>query len=148
MALEDRLKDDMKAAMKARDGVRLDTVRLLLADVKNRMIEKMGPLSPEEELALLSKQAKQRVEAAEAFHKGGREELAKAEEAQLEVIRAYLPEQLGDDEVKAIVAEVIAAVGAAGMKDMGRVMGALMPKIKGKYDGQAARGFVEAALKG
>ena len=62
MALEDRLKDDMKAAMKARDGVRLDTVRLLLADVKNRMIEKMGPLSPEEELALLSKQAKQRVE--------------------------------------------------------------------------------------
>lgn len=148
MALEDRLKDDMKTAMKARDAVRLGTVRLLLADVQNRMIEKQGPLSPDEELALLTKQAKQRVEAAEAFHKGGREELARAEEAQLEVVRTYLPEQLGDDDVRAIVGEVIAAVGAAGMKDMGKVMGALMPRIKGKYDGQAARAFVEAALKG
>ncbi len=148
MALEDTLKQHLKEAMKAKDPVRLGTIRLVMADLKNETIAKGRPLNEGEELALLAKHAKQRREAIEAFHKGGREELAAAEKAELAVLETYLPKQLGDAEVEAMVAEVVAAVGAEGMRDIGKVMGKLMPRLRGKYDGKKAKTFVEAALRG
>jgi len=146
MALKDKLNEDVKTAMKARDQVRLDTVRMLLADVKNQAIAKMGELDEAEELALLSKHKKQREESIVAFRNGGREDLAKNEEAQLQVLLTYLPKQLDRAEVEAIIKGIIAEVGATSKKEMGKVMGKLMPQVKGRFPGDQVKALVEAAL--
>lgn len=146
MALKDKLNDDVKTAMKARDQVRLDTVRMLLADVKNQIIAKMGELDEAEELALLSKHKKQREESIVAFRGGGREDLAKNEEAQLVILMTYLPKQLDRGEVEAIIKGIVAEVGATSKKDMGKVMGKLMPQVKGRFPGDQVKALVEAAL--
>ncbi len=146
MALKDKLNEDVKTAMKARDQVRLDTVRMLLADVKNQIIAKMGELDEAEELALLSKHKKQREESIVAFRGGGREDLAKNEEAQLVILMTYLPKQLDRGEVEAIIKGIVAEVGATSKKDMGKVMGKLMPQVKGRFPGDQVKALVEAAL--
>ena len=146
MALKDKLNDDVKTAMKARDQVRLDTVRMLLADVKNQIIAKMGELDEAEELALLSKHKKQREESIVAFRGGGREDLAKNEEAQLVILMTYLPKQLNRGEVETIIKGIVAEVGATSKKDMGKVMGKLMPQVKGRFPGDQVKALVEAAL--
>lgn len=146
MALKDKLNDDVKTAMKARDQVRLDTIRMLLADAKNQAIAKMGELDEAEELALLSKHKKQREESITAFRGGGREDLALNEEAQLKILLEYLPRQLDRAEVEAIIKGIVAEVGATSKKDMGKVMGKLMPQVKGRFPGDQVKALVEAAL--
>ncbi|PKN55499.1 MAG: aspartyl-tRNA amidotransferase [Deltaproteobacteria bacterium HGW-Deltaproteobacteria-14] len=146
MALEVTLKNDLKTAMKARDALRVGTIKLLIADLQNRLIEKQAPLSEEEELALLSRQAKQRREAIEAYTVGGREDRAASEAAELLVIEEYLPKQLTPAEVEAIVAEIIAATGATSRKDMGKIMGQLMPRVKGRFPGKDVKALVEKVL--
>lgn len=150
MGLKDKLTEDMKTAMKARDQVRLDAIRLLLADLKNTAIAQMkgpgGDISPEDEIALLSKHRKQRDESILMFRQGGREDLALADEAQLAVILGYMPAQLTRDEVVDLVKRIAEEVGATSKKEMGKVMGKLMPQVKGKFPGDQVKAVVESVL--
>jgi len=146
MALEDTLKTDLKTAMKARESLRVSTIKLILSDLKNQQIAKQGPLDDAEELALLSRQAKQRREAIEQYEKGGRQDLADNEAAELKIIETYLPQQLSVAEVEALIADIVAATGAASRRDMGKVMGQLMPKVKGRFPGKDVKALVEKVL--
>ncbi|MFO0750099.1 MAG: GatB/YqeY domain-containing protein [Myxococcota bacterium] len=150
MSLKDKLTEDLKTAMKARDQVRLDAIRLLLSDLKNQAIAQMkgphGDIDEAEELALLAKHKKQRDESITAFRAGGREDLASADEAQLQVILSYLPKQLTRDEVEVIARELVTEVGATSKKDMGKVMGKLMAKVKGRFPGDQVKSIVEGIL--
>lgn len=142
----EKLKEDMKDAMRARDKVRLGTIRLLLAEIKKAEIDKIGALDEEETLTLLTREAKKRRESAEAYRQGNRQELADQEEAELVIIESYLPTPLDADEVRALIAEIVAEVQPQGPRDMGKVMGQLVPKIRGRFDGKAASGLVREAL--
>ena len=151
MALKDKLTEDLKTAMKARDQVRLDTLRAIIAEMKNLSIAQRGEggtgeLGEADEIAVLSRARKQREESIVAFKNGNRPDLAANEEAQLAVILEYLPKQLTVDEVKDLVAKVIAEVGATSKKDMGKVMGKLMPHVKGRFPGDQVKPVVEALL--
>ena len=151
MALKDKITEDLKTAMKARDQVRLDTLRAIITEMKNMSIAqkgegKSGELSEADEVAVLSRARKQRDESIVAFKNGNRPDLAAIEEAQLAVILDYLPKQLTLDEVKALVQQVIAEVGATSKKDMGKVMGKLMPHVKGRFPGDQVKPVVEALL--
>lgn len=146
MALEAQLKSDMKDAMKARDKVRLGTIKMLLADLKNQQIAAGGELSEGDELTLLARQAKQRREAQAEYERGNRPELAAQEAAELVIIEGYLPRQLTPDEVRAIIAEIVAATGATSKREMGKVMGPLMSKVKGRFPGSDVKALVEEAL--
>lgn len=142
-----KIKDDMKAAMKAREVERLGTIRLLIAALNNQQIEVRRDLTEEDILAVLATEAKKRREGIESFRELGREDAAVKEEAELAVIEEYLPQQLTDAEVGEIVDELIASTGASAPSDMGRVMGPLMAKIKGRFDGGQAKSIVMAKLK-
>jgi uncharacterized protein len=144
--LQNRLQEDLKTAMRARDEVRVGTVRLLIADLKNLTIEKMGTPTAADELALLSRHKKQREESIAAFDLGGRTDLAERERAELQVLLGYLPQQLSREEAEALIARVVAEVGATSKKDMGRVMGKLMPETKGRFPGEQLKALVDAAL--
>ena len=151
MALKDKITEDLKTAMKARDQVRLDTLRAIITEMKNMSIAqkgegKSGELSEADEVAVLSRARKQRDESIVAFKNGNRPDLAAIEEAQLAVILDYLPKQLTLDEVKALVQQVIAEVGATSKKDMGKVMGKLMPHVKGRFPGDQVKPVVEGLL--
>ena len=146
MALEETLKADLKTAMKGHEATRVSTIKLVLADLKNRTIEKLGPLNEEEELALLSRQAKQRREAIEAYEKANRPDLAAQEAQELVIIEGYLPKQLSVAEVQAIIAEIVAAAGVTSRKEMGKVMGPLMARVKGRFPGKDVKSLVEAVL--
>lgn len=146
MALAETLKNDLKTAMKAREALRVSTIKLVLADLQNRVIEKMAPLAEEEELALLARQAKQRREAIEAYEKAGRTDLAEQEAAELKIIEGYLPQQLSPAEVEAIIGELITATGATSRKEMGKLMGPLMARVKGRFPGKDVKALVEKAL--
>lgn len=151
MALKDKLTEDLKTAMKARDQVRLDTLRALISELKNTEISQRtdgtaARLSEADELAVLSRARKQREESILAFRNAGREDLVSNEEKQLEVILGYLPKQLTPDEVKAIVQQVMAEVGATTKKDIGKVMGKLMPHVKGRFPGDQVKPIVESLL--
>lgn len=151
MALKDKLTEDLKTAMKARDQVRLDTLRALISELKNTEISQRtdgtaASLSEADELAVLSRARKQREESILAFRNAGREDLASNEEKQLEVILGYLPKQLTPDEVKAIIQQVMAEVGATTKKDIGKVMGKLMPHVKGRFPGDQVKPLVESLL--
>ncbi len=151
MALKDKLTEDLKAAMRARDQVRLDTLRALITELKNMEIARRGEgkdggLEEADELAVLSRARKQREESIVAFEGGNRPELAANEKAQLEVILGYLPKQLDADEVRALARAVIAEVGATSKKDMGKVMGKLMGQVKGRFPGDQVKPIVEGLL--
>jgi uncharacterized protein YqeY len=145
MSLLDTLTADMKAAMKARDKERLQTIRMLISGVKNVLIDKPS-FSESDEVDYLSTEAKKRRQSIEAYEQAGREDLAEVERAELLVIEQYLPQQLGEDEVRTIVAEAIASTGASGASDLGKVMGAIMPQIKGRFDGAKVRPIVQDLL--
>lgn len=147
MALRERLNDDLKSAMRAKDAQRRTVLRYLLAEVHNQEIEKKGALDDEAITRLLGRQAQQRRDSIEAFRKGGRDDLVAKEEAELALIVGYLPQQLSDDEVRELAAKAIAAAGAAGPQDMGRVMGALMPRVRGRADGKAVSAVVSELLR-
>ncbi len=152
MSLKDRISEDIKAAMKARDKVRLETVR----SIKKVLIEKESTvrgqgkdaLTAEQEMEALMQQAKQRRDAIEQYRQAGREDLAEAEAAELAIIEEYLPQQLSEAEIAAVVEEVITQVGASSPKDMGKVMGPVMQKLKGQADGKKVQEIVKANLKG
>jgi uncharacterized protein len=147
MALIDTLNGDVKAAMKGGDKIRLNTVRMLIAALKNERISLGADLSADQELQLLATQAKRRRESISLYTQGGRDDLAAQEAAELVVLEGYLPEQLTEDDVRALVLEIMAATGAESMRDMGKVMGQLMPKLKGRFDGKLAKGVVQSALQ-
>ena len=146
MSLTEQLQADMKTAMRDGDAHRRDTLRMAIAAAQNAAKEKLEPLTEEEALAVLTKQVKTRRESIKAYQDAGRDDLAEKEQAEIDVLAPYLPEQLGEDEVRALVVEAIGATGASSPKDMGRVMGALMPKVKGRADGKLVSSLVNDEL--
>lgn len=155
----DRLKEDMKSAMRAKEKARLTVIRSIQAELKNVGIEKKGKLgltepvdSPdqyldsEEQLAVLRSMVKKRRDSAEQYEAGGREDLVAIELSEVEIIAEYLPKPLSADEVEAIVKEAIAEVGAASMADMGKVMKAVQPKADGRADGKVLSETVRRLL--
>ncbi len=133
--------------MKARDAVTLRVLRMVLADAHNRKIANREELSDDEVVEVVQRAVKQRQEAAEQFEKGGRQDRADDERAEIEVLRGYLPEPLDGDELAAAVDQVIADISAASPSDMGRVMGELMSRHKGRFDGKAANTLVRDKLQ-
>ena len=146
MSLIEEIEDELKDAMRARDAERRDALRLILNALKNSEKELQRPLSEEEELQVLQRERKRRVEASEAFRAGGREEQADAEDRELEILEEFMPEPLSEDEVEEIVDDVIAEVGATSMADLGRVMADVMPQIAGRADGSQVSQIVREKL--
>jgi hypothetical protein len=150
--LRDDINNAVKDAMRAKDERKLSTLRMVNSSLKNADIEARGqskpPLSDEDILGLLQKMIKQRQESVVLYDKGGRPELAAQEREEIAVISAYLPKQMSDDEVKAAIAATVTETGAAGMKDMGKVIAALKAKYAGQMDFGKASGLVKAALTG
>lgn len=152
MSLKDRISDDIKAAMKAKDKLRLETVR----SIKKVILEKESEVRPQgqdalteaQELEVLTQLAKQRRDAIEQYSQAGRDDLAEKEAQELAILNEYLPAQLSDAEVEAIIEELIAATGASGPKDMGKVMGPAMKRMKGQADGAKVQALVKAKLAG
>ena len=143
MPLKDTITADMKSALKAGEKDRLKVLRLILAAIKQVEVDKRVELDDAGVLAVLDKMVKQRRDSVTQFEKGGREDLAAIERAEIDVLADYLPEQLSAEELAALVDEVIAATGAEGMRDMGKVMG----QIKAKAAGRADMGAVSATVK-
>jgi uncharacterized protein len=148
--LRDDINNAVKEAMKAKDERKLLTLRMMNSTIKNADIDARGqgkpPLSDGDLLSVLQKMIKQRQEAVELYDKGGRAELATQEREEIAVISAYLPKQMSDDDVKGAIASIIAETGASGIKDMGKVIGALKAKYAGQMDFAKASGLVKAAL--
>ncbi len=144
--LLNRILADIKAAMKSHDASTLEVLRTLHSDIKNVAINARKDITDDVVLDVLSKSIKQRNESIEMLRKGGREENAKEEEATLSVYRKYLPTQLTEEEVQALVAEIKLQVGAEGPKDMGKVMKELSPKTKGRFDSRRLSDLVKSAL--
>ena len=146
MSLTEQLQADMKTAMRDGDAHRRDTLRMVIAAAQNAAKEKREPLSDEEALAVITKQVKTRRESIKAFRDAGRDDLADKEQSEIDVLEPYLPEQMGEDEVRALVVEAVVATGATSPRDMGKVMGALMPKLKGRADGKLVSSLVNEEL--
>ena len=146
MSLKARITADMKSAMKAGEKDRLKTVRLILADIQRSEVDSRQELDDIAVLAIIEKAVKQRRDSIEQFLKGGRKDLSAIEEAELEIIQTYLPEQLSEDELVALVDETIAATGAENIRDMGKVMGAIKSKAAGKADMGTVGAMVKARL--
>jgi uncharacterized protein YqeY len=144
MSLKTQIAEDMKSAMRAKDAPRLAAIRLLMAGVKQREVDERIELDDAAITAVVEKQIKQRRDAITQYEAGGRPELADAERFEIEVLQAYLPEPLSADAVAAIIHQAIADTGAAGAKDMGKVMAAVKPQIAGRAD----MGAVSAQIKG
>jgi hypothetical protein len=146
--LKQRITDDMKAAMKAGDKPRLGAIRLVMAAIKQREVDERTELADDQVLAVLEKMVKQRRDAITQYRQAGRDELAAREQAEIEVIQDYLPEALSEDEIATLVAQAIDATGASGLRDMGKVMGELKPKLQGRADIGAVSALVKAKLAG
>lgn len=146
MSLLQDLTSDMVSAMKSRDKETLAVVRMLKAAVQNAQIEAGHDLTADEEVAVMSREYKQRKESLAEFEKADRQDLVEKTKHELTVVEKYLPKQLSADDVNKIVQETITAVGASSMKDFGKVMGAVMPKVKGQADGKVVNQAVKAAL--
>jgi uncharacterized protein YqeY len=143
MTLKDRITEDMKTAMRAGEKERLATIRLILAAVKQREVDERITLDDSQVLAAIEKMIKQRKEAITQFEAGGRADLVAKETAEIVILQTYLPAQMSDAEIDALIAEAIASTGAASIKDMGKVMGA----VKAKAQGRADMGAVSARIK-
>lgn len=150
MSLKDQIGEDIKTAMKAKDKIRLETVR----SIKKVILEKeselrakgQDSLTPEQEIEVLSQQAKQRRDAIEQYLKANREDLVEKEQAELAIIETYLPKQLSKEELEQIVDQIITQVGAKTAKDLGKVMGVAMKQLKGKADGKKIQELVKGKL--
>lgn len=148
MELKAEIQQSVKSAMKGRDAVALSTLRLLLSAIHNEEIKARKELNAEEIHKTISTLCKQRHEAIELFRKGGREELAQKEEAELAVLKRFLPQPLSEDEVRALIQACIAEAGAKTTQDLGRVMKLVMPKITGRSDGKRVNELARALLGG
>jgi hypothetical protein len=146
MSLKQQLTDAMKKAMKARDTLRLSTVRMVLAAIKNREIAQRGDLDDEAVIAVLSSLVKQRRESVQLYREGHRPELADKEQAELAVLREFLPEPLNEAQVAALIEQAVAETGAAAMKDMGKVMKIVTAQTRGRADGKQVSDLVRARL--
>ena len=146
MTLIERLEDELTTAMKERDAARRDALRLILSSLRSAEKELQRPLHEDEELQVLQRERKKRIEAAEAFHAAGRDEQAAKERAELDVLEEFMPEPLSEDELEQIVDDAIAEVGATSMRDLGRVMADVMPQIAGRADGSAVSQLVREKL--
>jgi uncharacterized protein len=146
MSLIARMEADLTAAMKERDKERRDALRLILSSLRAAEKDLQRPLHDDEELQVLQRERKRRLESAEAFRAAGREEQAQAEEAELAVLEEFMPEPLSEDDLERIVDDAIAEVGATSMRDLGRVMADVMPQIAGRADGSAVSQIVREKL--
>ena len=144
--LKTRITDDMKSAMRAGDKDRLGVIRLLQAAIKQREVDERIELDDAQITAVIEKMVKQRRDSVQQYTDGGRPELAAAEQAEIDILSGYLPEQLSEAEVAQLIDEAIAATGAEGMKDMGKVMGQLKPKLTGRADMGAVSAQIKAKL--
>ncbi|CAB4715853.1 unannotated protein [freshwater metagenome] len=148
MSIKEQLKKDLTEAIRGRDEITSGTIRMVLTAITNEEVagKEARVLSDEEVITVLSREAKKRREAAEAFENAGRADKSALEKSEGEVIAKYLPAQLSEADISAIIAEAIASTGAQGPADMGKVMGAVKPKIAGKADGGVVSALVKAAL--
>ena len=148
MTLKAQITEDMKDAMRAKDAPRLSTIRMLLAAVKQREVDERRELADADVVAVIDRMIKQRRDSIAQFEAGHRADLAAVERAEMEVLAAYLPKALSEAEIDALVAEAIAATGAAGAAGMGKVMAALKPKLAGRADLGAVSAKVKSLLAG
>ena len=146
MSLIAEIQHELEVAMKERDAPRRDTLRLILANLRSAEKELQRELNDQEELQVLQRERKKRLEAAEAFRAAGNEERAEAEEDELDVIEEFMPEQLSEEELEEIVDDVIAEVGATSIRDLGRVMADAMPRVSGRADGSVVSQLVREKL--
>jgi len=146
MSLIARLEDELKQAMVARDESRRDALRLILSSLRSAEKELQRPLHDDEELQVLQRERKRRLEAAEAFRGGGRDEQALGEERELAVLEEFMPEPLSEDELEEIIDDAIAEVGATSIRDLGRVMADVMPQVSGRADGSVVSQLVREKL--
>lgn len=146
MSVMERLNQDMKQAMKDKAALKLSVIRMVKAAIKNEEINKGSQLSEDEALTILTRELKQRRDSLQEFEKAGRDDLASKTREEIDVLISYLPAQLSEDEIRQIVREAISATGAASKKEMGKVMGAIMPKVKGKADGTLVQKIVSEEL--
>ncbi len=146
--LKSQLSDDLKTALRSGDKLRLSVLRLLTALIKNREVEKRGPLTDAEVLQAIIASCKQRQDSIEQFRQGGRADLVEKESAELSILQSYLPTPLTGDELRALIRQTVQDVQASSPKDMGKVMAALMPKVTGRADGKAVSALVREMLAG
>ena len=146
MTLITRIEEDVKQATLARDAERRDALRLILASLRSAEKDLQRPLSGDEELQVLQRERKRRIEAAEAFHAAGRDEQAAKEESELAILEEFMPAPLTEEELESIVDDAIAENGATSIRDMGRVMADVMPQIAGRADGSAVSQIVREKL--
>jgi uncharacterized protein YqeY len=146
MSLKDRIQQDVKDAMRAKDKTRLAAIRLITAAIKQREVDERIELDDAQVTAVLDKMSKQRRESISQFEKAGRDDLIAQEVMELEIIQSYLPEQLGEDEINALIDTAMQATGATSVKDMGKVMGQLKPKLQGRADMGAVSALIKARL--
>ena len=146
MSLRDRIQSDVATAMRSGDALRRDVLRMTQSAAYNVEKREQRTLSEDDYAAVISREVKTRRESVDAFRKGGREDLVAKEEAEIAILTEYLPQQLTDDEIQALVAEAVAATGASSARDMGKVMGWLSPKTRGRADGKHVSELVARAL--
>jgi uncharacterized protein YqeY len=148
VTLKNKLQQDMKDALRGGDKRSLGIIRLILAAIKQREVDERIELDDAQVTSVLDKMAKQRRDSHEQYEKAGRDDLAEQEAFELDMLKAYLPEQLGDTEIDTLIDEAIQATGASSMKDMGKVMGQLKPKLQGRADMGAVSGRIKDRLSG
>jgi len=148
MTLTARINDDVKTAMRSKDKDRLAVLRLITAAIKQIEVDQRITLNDDQVIAVLEKMLKQRKDSIEQFSKAGRDELVAQEAAEIEIIQQYLPEQLSEDEIRSLIDEAVSATGAASMKDMGKVMGLLKPKLAGRADMGLVSRIIKDQLSG
>lgn len=146
MSLSDRLNEDMKQAMKSQDKFKLSVIRMVRSTIKNSEIDLKRALDDNEVLDVLTREIKQRKDSLQEFTKAGRDDLAENLKAELVILAEYMPQQLSEEEVKAIVQQTIEQIGASSKADMGKVMTALMPQVKGRADGKLINQLVQQLL--
>jgi uncharacterized protein YqeY len=146
--ITEKLMEDLKSAMKEKDKLRVSTLRMIIAEMKNAQLEERGELSGDRELSVLTSYAKKRKESIKGYEQGGREDLADKERKELEIVMAYLPDQVGEDEIRAEIKHIIEESGASGPGDMGKVMGPVMAKFKGRADGNVVKSIAIEELHG
>ncbi|WP_073087902.1 GatB/YqeY domain-containing protein [Selenomonas ruminantium] len=147
MSLKEQLTADMKEAMKNKEKERLAVIRMVRGAIRQQEIDGQKELGEEDVIAVISKEVKMRRDSIEEFQKGGREDLVAKTQAEIDVLMPYLPAQLSEDEVRELVKAAVEQTGAASPKDMGKVMGVLMPKVKGRADGKMVNNIVKSFLQ-
>lgn len=147
MSLLSRLNDDMKTAMKAKDKESLQVIRMIKSSIQNEQIKESHDLTEDEELTVLSREMKQRRDSLHEFEEAGRDDLAEKVKSEIVIVEKYMPEQLSEDDIRQLVQEAITQTGASSVKEFGKVMGAIMPKVKGKADGNQVNAIVKELLQ-